>query len=87
MLSRRRLSFFSLRRLGEKVASRVLRQLEHEENAQPAPSEHPQVLIRPCEDVPILTEEVDELASLFLLQPGTKDDGVIRVSRVDLDLL
>ena len=29
-----------------------------------------QVLIQPCKDVPILTEEADELAFLFLLQPA-----------------
>ena len=46
-----------------------------------------QVLIRPCKDVPILTEEVDELAFLFVLQPGTDNDGVVRERLIDVDLL
>ena len=45
------------------------------------------VLIPPRKDVPILTEEVDEFAFLFLLQPDTNDDGVLRVSLVDSDPL
>ena len=46
-----------------------------------------QVLIGPCKDVPILTEEVDELVFLFFVQPGTDDGSVLRVRLVDLDLL
>ena len=34
-----------------------------------------QVLSRPCEDIPILTEEVTERAFLFLVQPSS-DDGL-----------
>ena len=46
-----------------------------------------QVLIGPCKYILILTEKVDELAFLFVVQPGTNDGGVLRVRLVDLDLL
>ena len=42
------------------------------------------VLWIPCKDIPILTEEVDELALLFAVEAGAHDnilaaDGVFRV--------
>ena len=46
-----------------------------------------QVLSRPCKDVPILTEEVDELAFLFVGQAGTDNDSPVGDLVIDLDLL
>jgi hypothetical protein len=42
---------------------------------------------RPCEDVPILTEEAGELAFLFAAQAGTDGDVLVRLGRVEQDLL
>ena len=47
------------------------------------------VLGGPCEDIPILTEEVDELAFLFAVEAGAYDDvlAAAGVFRVQLHLL
>ena len=45
------------------------------------------VLGGPCEDVPILTEEVDELAFLFAVQAGSDDDAFAWLGGVQRDLL
>src|SRR4051812_19031266 len=37
----------------------------------------------PCEDVSILTEELDELAFLFAVEPGPNDDALARVEGVE----
>ena len=34
-------------------------------------------MIRPCKDVPIFMEELDERAFLFFRQAGTDDDGAV----------
>ena len=36
----------------------------------------------PCEDLMILTEELDELAFLFAAEPGPDDDALARVGGV-----
>ena len=43
--------------------------------------------MRPSKDVQILTEELDELAFLFVGKTGTDGDGALSVLRVKLDLL
>ena len=45
------------------------------------------VLGGPCKDIPILTEEVDELAFLFAVKVGTYDSVPLRVLRVQGNLL
>ena len=45
------------------------------------------VLGRPCEDVPILTEELDELAFLFAFQVHPHSDELGLVIFVEVDLL
>ena len=45
------------------------------------------VLGGPCKDVPILTEEVDELAFLFGAEASPDGDALLRVGRVERDLL
>ena len=47
------------------------------------------VLRGPCEDIPILTEEVDELAFLFAVEAGTYDNVLATawVLRVELNFL
>ena len=47
------------------------------------------VLWGPCKNIPILTEEVDELAFLFAVEAGAHDDvlATARVFRVQLHLL
>ena len=50
------------------------------------PRDTRQVLIGPGKDVSVLTEELDERAFLFLVQPGTDDDGALRVGFVNADL-
>ena len=46
-------------------------------------------LWRPCRDILILTEEVDELAFLFVAEAGAHNNVLVvaRVSRVERDLL
>ena len=46
-----------------------------------------QVISRPGEDVPILTEEVDERAFLCFIQAGTDTNGALWVSRIKHDIL
>ena len=41
----------------------------------------------PCEDVLVLTEEVDKLAFLFAAESGSDDDVLAGVGRVERDLL
>ena len=41
----------------------------------------------PCEGVPILTEEIDELAFLFALKAGAYDSVPLRVIRIQMYLL
>src|SRR4051812_6865614 len=41
---------------------------------------------RPCEDVPILTEQIDERAFLFVVQAGADGDALGGVSWVERDL-
>ena len=41
----------------------------------------------PCEDIPILMEEVDELAFLFAVEDSPYDSKLLRVRRVQDDLL
>ena len=45
------------------------------------------VLRGPCEDVPILTEELDELAFLFAAQSGPNDAELAWLRGVQNDLL
>ena len=45
------------------------------------------VLWGPCKDVPILTEEVDELAFLFGAEASPDGDALLWVGRVEWDLL
>jgi hypothetical protein len=45
------------------------------------------VLGRPCEDVPILTEKIDELAFLFTVEVGPYDSEPLWVLRVQGNLL
>ena len=45
------------------------------------------VLWSPCKDVPILTEEPDELAFLFRVQTRANHSDTVRVSLVQPDLL
>ena len=45
------------------------------------------VLRGPCKDVPILTEELDELAFLFAVQSGPDDAELARLGGVQNDLL
>ena len=45
------------------------------------------VLGGPCKDVPILTEEVDELAFLFGAEASPDGDALIWIGRVEWDLL
>ena len=47
------------------------------------------VLGGPCEDIPILTEEVDELAFLFAVEAGAYDNvlAAVGVFRVQLHFL
>ena len=42
---------------------------------------------RPCEDVPVLTEEFDELAFLFGVEVGPHGDELGAVVLIELDLL
>ena len=42
---------------------------------------------RPCKDVPILTEEIDELAFLFAVKVCTYDSVPLRVLRIQGYLL
>ena len=46
-----------------------------------------QSLIWPCKDILILTEKLDERAFLFAVQPGTNDDGALRVGLINADFL
>src|SRR3954468_3836820 len=46
-----------------------------------------QILHRPCKDIPILTEEVGELAFLFIIQAGTNGDGALWELIINLNLL
>jgi hypothetical protein len=45
------------------------------------------VLWRPCKDVPVLTEEIDELAFLFAVKASSYDSEPLRVLRVQGYLL
>ena len=45
------------------------------------------VLVGPCEDIPILTEEVDKLAFLFAVEAGAYDGKPLRLVGVQGDLL
>ena len=45
------------------------------------------VLRGPCKDIPVLTEELDELAFLFVAQSGPDDAALGRLGGVQNDLL
>src|SRR3954470_5014059 len=46
-----------------------------------------QILCRPCKDILILTEEVGELAFLFIIQAGTNGDGALWELIINLGFL
>src|SRR4051812_9334539 len=46
-----------------------------------------QILCGPCKDIPILTEEVGELAFLFVIQACTNGDGALWELIANLDLI
>ena len=68
----------------------VLADVEFVLDVLPRDTRH--VLWGPCKDIPILTEEVDELAFLFAVEAGAHDNvlaaaGVFRVQLHFLGLL
>ena len=51
------------------------------------PRETWQVGRRPCEDIPVLMEKLDELTFLFLVEAGTNDGLLFWVVFCELDFL
>src|SRR4051812_13969636 len=45
------------------------------------------VLWRPCKDVPVLTEELDEIAFLFATEPSSDDHAISRVGGAQCNTL
>lgn len=66
------------------LATPVLRLAEHEVRAQPTPSAH---LAGPRKNVPILMEEVSELAFLFSIKVAVDDELMLGKRSINLDFL
>ena len=71
--------------------SRLLHRLRVRPDKQGVLSQFPrdtlQIVIRPRKGIPILTEEVDDLAFLFVVQVAANDDLALRVAGVNSHLL
>ena len=75
----------------QEAPSRLLHRLRIRPNKQRVLSQLPrntlQIITRPRKGIPILTEEVDELAFLFAIQVAANNDMALRVAGVHTHLL